>query len=89
MINKAVSHVGSKLAKGEKDYNKMQHGRALGRRAKKLLKKRSGLSGFGEGSNTVKYLGFGIAGLVVAGALWHFYFKPAPVAAKKRKRRKK
>lgn len=89
MINKAVSHVGSKLAKGEKDHKKMLHNHALGKRGQKLLKKRSGLAGFGEGSNTVKYLGFGIAGLVVAGALWHFYFKPAPVAAKKRKRRKK
>jgi len=92
MINKAVSTVGSKLAKDGPDYQKMIKGRALGKRAQNLLKKRSGFGGygFGEGSNTVKYLGFGVAGLVAAGLAWHFFLKkPAPVAAMKNKRRKK
>lgn len=93
LLNKSVGKVGSILSKDEPAYKELQRKHALAKKAKKLLKKRSDLGGFGEGSNKVKYFGLGLAGLVAAGLVWHFFLNkkeaPAPAQRRKRSRKKK
>lgn len=91
LLHTAIPQVTQILGEDDPYQKKLKKKHALAKRAKKLMKKRSGLDGFGEGGNKVKYFGLGIVGLVAAGLAWHFFFKKeeAPAPAKRRKRSRK
>lgn len=94
VVNKAVGTVGALLGKNDKDDQKRKRELALSAYGKAALDKArnlGGYSGLGNVSDSVKYVGVGLAGIAVVGAIWMYWQKKqAPVvAAKKKKNRKK
>jgi hypothetical protein len=87
MVKKAVGVVGGKLAKGDKEDIKRKKLFDIGERLKRNLQKTGQLAGF-DGTGTMKYVGFGLLGLLLAAGIWYFVKKKeTPVAARKRKRK--
>jgi hypothetical protein len=99
MLKQAIGVVGSKIGKGEKPYLDMKQQEKLGRKlTKELTLSRGGrdlslkktLGEFDGLSNTTKYVGLGLVGLLAAGAIWYFVCnKPKPPVAAKKKRKKR
>ena len=90
VLRKAVGSVGARLGKDTKDNLKARQAMAVGRRVKGQLAKSYGLDGLdGLVGGKLKYLGLGIAGIVVAGIIRHMLKNKAAAPARKKRRRKR
>jgi len=95
MLKVAAGQVGSKLAQGDSDQQKMVNRMALGKKLQSDMKKydakqASKLSGLGDfsGSN-LTYMGLVLIGLAIVGAAYLFLKPKALVPARKRKNKRK
>jgi len=88
MVMKAVASVGGKLAKGDKEDLKRKRLFGIGEKLKRNLRRTGELAGF-EDSDSAKYVGFGLLGLLMAGIVWYFVKGKAPAKRKRRSRKKK
>lgn len=94
VINKTVGAVGAALGKNDKDDQKRKAELAISAKGKAALDKAKGLAGYsglGNIGDSVKYVGVGLAGLAVVGAVYMIVQKQkaTAIAAKKNKKNKK
>lgn len=94
LIKIAAGDVGGKLAQGEPDQEKMLKRLKMGNSLKENMKKFDAnqakpLSGFGQTSTNLTYVGLVLVGLAIVGAAYIFLKPKTPIISKKRKHRRK